>query len=226
MKRSKPTFGHVQMDYHLKHLVTRVAEEFHAADAAYKLAQQQFDQGKGQDDSGSIKRIKQLFLASQRRIEAGVVLLLSATAFLEQVINDYAHTFLEPDMYDAHLDNLRTTAKWMLLPRLCQNKQVSEDDPPINSLRLLLKARNAVAHHRRKEMYLDVGKASRNVSCESDRFLLACRSASSTVEALLNILTSAPPTGNTQSPDQLQLEANNAAELELQRQTGSTVIRE
>ncbi len=46
-------------------------------------------------------------------MEAGVVLIMAAGAFLEQIINDYAYTFLDVNSYEDHLGNLRTVVKWL-----------------------------------------------------------------------------------------------------------------
>ena len=194
MRRTKPSFGHVEMDYQLTALFKRAVKEFEEADAAHRATEKEYDRVKGdQDSTVGVKVMPRLFSALQRRTETGVVLLMSATAYLEQVINDYGHTFLDPEAYDDHLDNLRTITKWLLLPRLCQTKDVKEDDPAINSLRELIKATNAIVHHRRSEMYLDPHKASKHVTTEGERFLSAARKASSTVDALLKLLTSPPP---------------------------------
>jgi len=132
--------------------------------------------------------------ALERRTETGVVLLMTAAALLEQIINDYAFTFLGPDSYEEHLGNLRIVTKWLLLPRLCQNKEIKEDDPAINNFRELIKARNAIVHHKRIETYPDLRKGSDKVSTQIARFLSACRKATSTVDALIKILES-PPLG-------------------------------
>jgi hypothetical protein len=182
------------MDYQLLAVFKRAVKEFEDADKAHHRAEEEYARVEHHEDlTESVRIMPLLFSALARRTEMGVVLLMSATAYLEQVINDYGHTFLDPDAYDEHLDNVRTITKWLLLPRICQNKEVRENDPAINSLRELIKARNAVVHHRRKEMYLDVQKASKQVSTESERFLAASRKAASTVDALLKLLTSPPP---------------------------------
>ena len=135
-----------------------------------------------------------LFFSSRElQMEAGVVLIMATGAWLEQIINDYAHTFLDSDWYEEHLDNLRTVTKWILLPHLCQRKEISEDDPAINALREFIKARNAVVHHKRRDFYLNLHKASNQTSTESARFWLACKNAESTVDNLVKLLISPPP---------------------------------
>lgn len=182
------------MDYRLLAVFKRSVKEFEDADAAHQRAEKDYARVKEhQDPTDGVRIMSLLFSALERRSETGVVLLMSATAYLEHVINDYGCTFLDPEAYDEHLDNLRTITKWMLLPRLCQNKEVREDDPAINLLRELIKARNAIVHHRRNEMYLDVHRASKRVSTEGERFLSASRRVASTVDALQKILTSPAP---------------------------------
>lgn len=194
MKRKGPAFGHSQVDYRLGNIFKRAAKEFEEADAADKAVEDEYQRAKGTlNPLESIRMPERMFAASGRRMEAGVVLLMAAAAFLEQNINDYAHTFLDADWYAEHLDNLRTVTKWILLPHLCQRKEVSENDPVINALREFIKARNAVVHHKRRDFYLDLHKASNRTSTESARFLSACRKAESTVDALIKILTSPPP---------------------------------
>ena len=134
-------------------------------------------------------------------MEAGVVLLMTAAALLEQIINDYAHTFLDPESYEEHIGNARIVTKWVLLPKLCQNKEIQDDEPAINSLRELVKARNAIVHRKRKEMYLNPIKASNQTSAEIARFLSACRKAESTVDALKKVLTCPPPGGKKPETD-------------------------
>ena len=119
---------------------------------------------------------------------------MAAGAFLEQIINDYAYTFLDADSYEEHLGNLRTVTKWILVPRLCQNKLILEDDPAINALREFVKTRNAIVHHKRKDFDLDLHKVQKQTSTESARFWSACKKAESTVDGLIKLLTS-PPQG-------------------------------
>ena len=120
---------------------------------------------------------------------------MTAAAFLEQIINDYAYTFLDSDSYEEHLGNVRTVTKWLLLPRLCQNKEIKEDDPAINAFRELIRARNAIVHHKRRDITVTASprQVQGKVRTELARFLSACRNATSTVDALVKILESPPP---------------------------------
>lgn len=188
MKRRGPTFGSTQVEYRLGNIFKRAVKDFREADEARVDIGNEY---KAKNKPSEL--LPKYFALQERRTESGAVLLMAAGAFLEQVINDYAYTFLDADSVEEHLGNLRSVTKWILLPRLCQNKAISEDDPVINDLREFIKARNAVVHHKRKDWYLDLHKASNKASTESARFLAACRKAESTVDGLIRILTSPPP---------------------------------
>jgi hypothetical protein len=191
MKRRGPAFGHVQAEYRLENIFRRIAKEFKEADEAREKIEREYQSKKGTDESTAM--LPQYFSSQERRTEAGVILLMTAGAFLEKILNDYAYAFLDADSFEEHLGNVRVVTKWILLPRLCQNKEISEDDPTINAFREFVKARNAVVHHKRKDFDLGLKKAQNQTSTEIARFLSACRKAESTVDNLINILTSPPP---------------------------------
>jgi hypothetical protein len=190
MKRRGPAFGHVQAEYQLGNIFRRVAKEFKDLDEAREKIEKEYRTKK---EPECTKLLGDFFSLQEKRTEAGVILLMTAGAFLEQIINDYAQTFLDAESYEEHLGNVRTVTKWMLLPRICQNKEISESDPAINALREFVKARNAVVHHKRQDFDLGLEKADRRVKTEIARFLSACRNATTTVDNLIKILTS-PPT--------------------------------
>ncbi len=191
MKTKSPSLGYIEVTYGLENVFRRAVKDFAEADEAKRKIDEEYERTK----DGSL--IPDLFPPMMRRNEAGVVLLISAVAVLEKTINDFAYTFLDSDSYDYHLGNLRLVTKWMLLPRLCQKKEIEENHPAINALRELVKARNAIVHYRRREISL---LASKQTTTQKERFLSACSKAASTVEALIGILTSPPPT-----PDNLEI---------------------
>lgn len=190
MKRKGATFGHVQVEYRLGNIFQRAVKEFKEAAAHDETIVKEYERKKGDN---SVVLLPQLFSARERKMEAGVVLIMAAGAFLEQIINDYAYTFLDADSYEEHLGNLRTVTKWILVPRLCQNKEISEDDPAINALREFVKSRNAIVHHKRKDIDLGLQRVQKQTSTESARFWSACEKAQTTVDDLIKILTSPPP---------------------------------
>lgn len=192
-RRRKPTFGHAEVDYRLREIFERTANKFQEADAADKQLESEYEGTKATLDSNrSVWMIQKMFATSNQRKEVGVVLVVIAQALLEQIINDYAHTFLEPESCEKHLGKVSIVAKWVFLPYICQNKKIQENDPAINSLRELSQARNAIVHRKRKEMYSDPAKAIDDISSEGARFLSACRKATATVDTLVKILESVP----------------------------------
>jgi len=190
MKRRGPAFGHVQAEYRLGNIFQRVAKEFKELDEARERIEKEY---RSKKEPESTKLLGNFFSLQEKRTEAGVILLMTAGSFLEQIINDYAQTFLDAESYEEHLGNVRTVTKWILLPRICQNKEISEDDPAINALREFIKARNAVVHHKRQDFDMGLEKADRRVKTEIARFLSACRNATTTVDNLIKILTTPPP---------------------------------
>ena len=187
MKKKGPSLGHVQVDYRLESIFHRAVKAFQEADEAREKIEKEYEM---KDKAAEL--LPRFFGLQEQRTEAGVVLLMAAGAYLEQLINDYAHTFLDEVSYKKHLDNLRTVTKWLLLPRLCQNKEIPDDCKAINDFREFVKARNAVVHHKRRDFCSDLQRASKETSTESTRFLTACRKAESTVAAMLEILSSSP----------------------------------
>jgi hypothetical protein len=183
MKRKRFNFGHVEVSYGLSNVFARAVREFEEANAAKSEIDEEYERTKAAD------LMPRTLHAMARRNEAGVVLLMSAVAVLEDAINRYAYTFLEPDSFEEHLGNLRLLTKWLLLPKLCQNKEIPEGHPAINSLRELIKARNAIVHHKWKEMLPDFKRAKDKTSTEVDRFLAASRNAKKTVDELIKLLT-------------------------------------
>ena len=187
MKKSKPSFGHVQIDYRLGILFTRAVADFKEADAESNRVEKEYNLKK------ATSLIPQWHDANIRRVETGVVLLLVAGALIEEMLYSYAVTFLDPTSFEEHLGRNNIVTKFLLLPRLCQQKEIPDDHPAINGLRELIKARNAIAHHKREALAFDLKKPSEKIGKESDRFRQACRNAQSTINALIELLTSPKP---------------------------------
>ncbi len=182
MKKAKPRVGYSEADYRLGDVFGRAVKEFKEADTARVGIEKEYNRRNQPDEL-----IPQFFTEQNRRTEAGVVLLMTTAALLEQKIFSYATTFLDADSYEEHLGKTQILTKWILLPRICENKEIRDDDAAINNLRELIQARNAVVHPKSKEL------GSKNVTSEVARFLSACRKAESTVDALLKILKSPTP---------------------------------
>jgi hypothetical protein len=185
VKKAGPVLGYVQVEYYLKSIFDRCLQQFKDADSARINADKEYE-----DSGQEPKLIQPLMVAQARRTEAGVVLLVVAGSLLEQVIYNYATTFLDDDWYEDNLGNLRIVTKYVVLPRLCQNKQISDDDPAINSLKEFVKARNAVVHPKRERLS---EAASKRTETEVARFVLACRNVETTVTKLIKLLESPAP---------------------------------
>jgi len=188
MKRKGPTLGNVQVAYPLAKVFKQACKEYREADAAVAKVEQQ-----SKVANKALNPLADVFTLKQRQMEIGVVLLISAGAYLEQTINDYALTFIDGNWYEEHLDNLRTVTKWIILPRLCQNKDISENDPAIIAFRELVRARNAIVHHKRRELDSHAVSSSNKTAAESARFWAVCKHVESTVDNLIKLLTSPPP---------------------------------
>ena len=145
------------------------------------------------EETGNPQFLQQSWIAKDLKMEAGVLLLMTAAALLEEIIYSYAVTFFDADSYEQHLGNVRTVSKWLLLPRLCQGKEIDEDHPAINALKELVLARNAVIHPKRQDMGLNIEKADKKVKKEVARFFSACRNARKTVDALVKLLNDSAP---------------------------------
>jgi hypothetical protein len=182
MKKARPTLGYSEAEYLLPHLLERLAKEFEEADAEMKLVDRMFKQDRDSVPVGAV------FRARDRRIQTGVMLLLVASARLEQVIYRYATAFLDAEWFEEHLGRNQLLTKWLLLPRFCEGKEINEDHPAINELKSLIKARNAVAHPKRYDMLTAKGGFQDKTAKEVDRFLHACRKAKSTVADLIQLL--------------------------------------
>jgi len=173
--------GHSAVDYRLRAIYETAIREFHEADSAKTVTDEEYKRKR--------LRPERVHLALERQMKAGVVLLMITAAVLEQMIFSYAVTFLDSESYEKHLGRLPVLTKWIILPQLCQNKEVTEDGPAINALNELIQARNAVVHPKTR----DLGSA--RVQRESARFLSACRNVKATVDALREILQAPAPGG-------------------------------
>ncbi len=190
MKKAEPNFGHEEMDYPLAEIFQRAFKEFQKLDTEIISLEKEYKQNKNWQIT------QKIFQIVPKRTEAGVVILFSAMAWLEKTLYAYAICYLDPDSYDEHFGNARMLTRWLLVPRICQNKIIEEDNPSINDFRELICARNAVIHPKRQIMH-NPSVSHRKVDKEANRFLAACRKAERTVSNLRQMLL--PPEGEKQS---------------------------
>lgn len=71
---------------------------------------------------------------------------LEATAF------EFAALQLGERLARDYLDKLKVVGKWLVAPRLVRGRSLNADGPAINWLKGLVKARNALVHHKSKEL--------------------------------------------------------------------------
>jgi hypothetical protein len=192
MKKRGPTFGHSQMEYRLGNIFHQALEDFNRVDAEVRALEKEYQSDK------TLQRTGKLMAGAERRTEAGTVAVVMAVAWIEQNLYAYAANYFDAESYEQHLGNLRLLTRYILLPKLCQNKVVEEDHPAINDLRELVAARNAIAHPKRHDMGTDPRKSSAKVQKEIARFHAVCRKLEKTLAGLREILISKPPTAAVQ----------------------------
>ena len=187
IKRAGSSFGHIDIDYRLRPIFDRAVSEFIEADAEDKRLEREYEA------TANHTMVPSMFTTAFRWQEAAVVVLTIGGALIEQMLYHYATTFLDADWYSERLDRKPLLYKWRLIPRLCQKKRISKQDPAMNALSEFIAARNAVVHPKRKVMGRNPIRAHQRADKESARFASACRKAASTVNALIKLLESPPP---------------------------------
>ncbi|NJK93488.1 MAG: hypothetical protein HC904_17740 [Blastochloris sp.] len=181
MKPRGLSFGNGEINYGLSMIFSNSVIEFRKTDDETKRIETEYKKNQ------KINLAQSLIQLSEKRNEKGVMLIISAVALLEQKLYNYAISYLNPDSYEEHFERLRLHTKWLLVPRLCQNKIITETDPAITHLKELITARNAVIHPKRQVMY-DVVTTNRRLDKEVRRFIAACRGADKTVTDVINLL--------------------------------------
>ncbi|CRM83711.1 hypothetical protein [Pseudomonas sp. 22 E 5] len=88
---------------------------------------------------------------------------------LEAAVFDLAAIQLSDKVATDYLDKMDLLGKWMIVPRLICGRSLTEDGPAINGLKGLVKARNALVHHKSKE-WDKAGKAERAMTDRWARF--------------------------------------------------------
>jgi hypothetical protein len=102
-------------------------------------------------------------------------------------LHSYAIHHIDEEAYKKHLENLRAISKWILLPKLCQNKTIDESDARIGDLKKFIEIRNMLTHPKRvliKENLNVIAKAEK----EGDEFLTVVRKLEKTVLNAVGLL--------------------------------------
>jgi hypothetical protein len=86
-----------------------------------------------------------------RKQVAGIKTIVFSAMALEAAAFEFATLQLGERLAKDYLDKLDVVGKWLVVPRLVCGRSLNEDGPAINGLKGLVKARNALVHHKSKE---------------------------------------------------------------------------
>lgn len=95
-----------------------------------------------------------------RKSVAGIKTIVFSAMAIEAAVFDLAAIQLGDKVAKDYLDKMDLMGKWMIVPRLICGRSLREDGPAVNALKGLVKARNALVHHKSKE-WDKAGKAER-----------------------------------------------------------------
>lgn len=95
-----------------------------------------------------------------RKAANGIKTIVFSAMAIEAAVFDLAAIQLGDKVATDYLDKMDLTGKWVIVPRLICGRSIREGSPAINALRSLVKARNALVHHKSKEWDRE-GKAER-----------------------------------------------------------------
>ncbi|EPN6725968.1 hypothetical protein N5D79_17150 [Pseudomonas sp. GD03817] len=96
----------------------------------------------------------------ERKAANGIKTIVFSAMAIEAAVFDLAAIQLGDKVATDYLDKMDLLGKWMIVPRLICGRSLREDGPAVNGLRGLVKARNALVHHKSKE-WDKGGKAER-----------------------------------------------------------------
>lgn len=105
------------------------------------------------DPTGAIDR-------EDRKAANGIKTIVFSAMAIEAAVFDLAAIQLGDKVVTIYLDKMDLLGKWMIVPRLICGRSLREDSPALNALRGLVKARNALVHHKSRQ-WDRVGKAER-----------------------------------------------------------------
>lgn len=95
-----------------------------------------------------------------RKAINGIKTIVFSAMAIEAAVFDLAAIQLGDKVATEYLDKMDLMGKWMIVPRLICGRSLREDGPAVNSLKGLIKARNALVHHKSRE-WDKAGKAER-----------------------------------------------------------------
>lgn len=88
------------------------------------------------------------FASERRLLTASFQTIVFSGMACEAAIYDLAAVQLGDDYAAQYLDKLDLLAKWIVVPSLICGQKLKEHGPAINSLRTLVRTRNALVHHK------------------------------------------------------------------------------
>lgn len=88
------------------------------------------------------------YSSEQRLLSASFQTIVFAGMACEAAIFDLAAVQLGDDYASQYLDKLDLLTKWVVVPSLICGRKLKEHGPAINSLRTLVRTRNALVHHK------------------------------------------------------------------------------
>ncbi|MCS3471747.1 hypothetical protein M2401_005511 [Pseudomonas sp. JUb42] len=86
-----------------------------------------------------------------RKTSNGIKTIVFSAMAIEAAAFEFAAIQLGDKIATDYLDKMDLLGKWMIVPRLVSGRSLREDGPAINGLKGLIKARNALVHHKSKE---------------------------------------------------------------------------
>ena len=88
-------------------------------------------------------------LDQERRVlVAGIKTIVFSSMCIEAAAFDFAASQLGDDYVEKYLDKLDIIAKWVVVPKLISGRTLKEDGPALNGLRILVRSRNGLVHHK------------------------------------------------------------------------------
>lgn len=88
------------------------------------------------------------------RIYANIIIVFSAMC-LESLINDYCVINKSATYFKKHIDRLDTPTKWLIVPKLITNKEISTDSQAFQMIKELFTLRNNLVHPKSREFETD-----------------------------------------------------------------------
>jgi hypothetical protein len=88
------------------------------------------------------------FSSERRLLTASFQTIVFSGMACEAAIYDLAAIHLGDDYTAQYIDKLDLVAKWIVVPSLISGRKLNEHGPAINSLRTLVRTRNALVHHK------------------------------------------------------------------------------